>query len=155
MTDDEFTVRPIGRIEAAVETPEGGQVEELRSERARIVVDEAYADALHAFDERVGTADDPGYAGGMIDVVFLLDRVDEDDIELSGWSSKGLTPAGERGIFTSRTPKRPNRLGVTTARVVEHEGRTIVVEGLDAVDGTPVLDIKPSVDWHGKLRDDD
>lgn len=154
MTNPEFTftVRAVGRIEAAVDEIEDGQVDALRSRRARIVVFEQYVDALHAFDERVGTADDPGYAGGLLDVVFLLDRVDEDAIELRGWSGEGLTPAGERGVFTSRTPKRPNRLGVTTVRVLDRDGETLTVEGLDAVDGTPVLDVKPHVDWHAKLH---
>lgn len=154
MTDREFTVRPIGRIEADVEEARAGQVESLRGRPARIVVAEVYDEALFAFDERVGTVDEPGYAEGLIDVIFLLDRVEEEDVELRGWSGEGLTPAGERGVFTSRTPARPNRLGVTTVRVRERDGLTLVVEGLDAVDGTPVLDVKPHVDWREKLGTD-
>lgn len=154
MTGHEFAVRAVGRIEAEVEEPESGQVEALRARRARIVVFDAYDEALFAFDERVGTVDEPGHAGGLLDVIFLLDRIDEDEIDLRGWSGEGLTPAGERGVFTSRTPKRPNRLGVTTVRVLERDGRTLEVDGLDAVDGTPVLDLKPSVDWRANPADE-
>lgn len=47
------------------------------------------------------------------------------------------------GIFAQRNKDRPNRLGLTTVRILRREGRSLFVEGLDAVDGTPVLDIKP------------
>jgi len=47
------------------------------------------------------------------------------------------------GIFAQRGCVRPNRLGVTTCRIVRVSGASLVVRGLDAIDGTPVLDIKP------------
>ena len=47
------------------------------------------------------------------------------------------------GIFARRGKNRPNHLGLATVRVVQVKDRTLTVEGLDAVDGTPVLDIKP------------
>ena len=47
------------------------------------------------------------------------------------------------GIFAQRGKGRPNRLGVTIVEVVRREGRTLTVTGLDAIDGTPVLDLKP------------
>jgi tRNA-Thr(GGU) m(6)t(6)A37 methyltransferase TsaA len=47
------------------------------------------------------------------------------------------------GIFGQRGRVRPNRLGLTVVRILRREGRSLFVEGLDAVDGTPVLDIKP------------
>ena len=47
------------------------------------------------------------------------------------------------GIFAQRGKARPNRIGVTRATIVSVEGRTLRVRGLDAIDGTPVLDIKP------------
>jgi tRNA (adenine37-N6)-methyltransferase len=47
------------------------------------------------------------------------------------------------GIFAQRGKNRPNRVGATIARVLRLEGRALIVAGLDAIDGTPVLDIKP------------
>jgi tRNA-Thr(GGU) m(6)t(6)A37 methyltransferase TsaA len=47
------------------------------------------------------------------------------------------------GIFAQRGKNRPNRIGVTVCRLVAVEGLTVTVEGLDAIDGTPVLDVKP------------
>jgi len=47
------------------------------------------------------------------------------------------------GVFASRSPRRPNRLGLTLVELVRMEGRTVVVRGLDAFDGSPVYDVKP------------
>ncbi len=47
------------------------------------------------------------------------------------------------GIFAQRNKDRPNHLGLTTVSLLQHEGKKLVVKGLDAIDGTPVLDIKP------------
>ncbi|MGC8839607.1 MAG: tRNA (N6-threonylcarbamoyladenosine(37)-N6)-methyltransferase TrmO [Anaerolineae bacterium] len=49
----------------------------------------------------------------------------------------------KRGVFATRSPYRPNSLGATVARVVAVEGNRLRVRGLDALDGTPVLDLKP------------
>jgi len=51
------------------------------------------------------------------------------------------------GIFATRAPIRPNRMGLTLVELVRREGHTLWVKGLDAYDGTPVLDIKPYPDW--------
>jgi tRNA-Thr(GGU) m(6)t(6)A37 methyltransferase TsaA len=47
------------------------------------------------------------------------------------------------GIFAQRGKNRPNRIGATVVRLLRREGRLLTVEGLDAIDGTPILDIKP------------
>ncbi|NLE75879.1 MAG: tRNA (N6-threonylcarbamoyladenosine(37)-N6)-methyltransferase TrmO [Chloroflexi bacterium] len=62
---------------------------------------------------------------------------------------RGDTSRPQRGVFATRSPYRPNPLGVTVARVVAVEGHRLRLRGLDAIDGTPVLDIKnhtPSFD---------
>jgi tRNA-Thr(GGU) m(6)t(6)A37 methyltransferase TsaA len=51
----------------------------------------------------------------------------------------------ERGIFGTRSPSRPNHIGVSTVRLLSREGRNLKVKGIDMFDGTPVLDIKPYV----------
>jgi len=47
------------------------------------------------------------------------------------------------GLFASRSPHRPNSIGKTTARLLKRERNVLTVSGLDAIDGTPVIDIKP------------
>src|SRR6056297_2881349 len=49
----------------------------------------------------------------------------------------------ERGLFTSRSPRRPSPIGITTVELLKREGNKLHVYGLDAIDGTPVIDIKP------------
>ncbi|MHB8482811.1 MAG: tRNA (N6-threonylcarbamoyladenosine(37)-N6)-methyltransferase TrmO [Nitrospiria bacterium] len=53
------------------------------------------------------------------------------------------TQEKERGVFSSRSPHRPNPVGVLTVRLLKRDGNTLYVEGVDLLDGTPVLDIKP------------
>lgn len=138
----EYTLQAVGRVESPFEETDDETGASLRDHPATIVVFGAFEDGLTNFDERVGTGPD-----ALLDVIFLLDGVDEADIDLSSPSSHGLTPAGVGGVFTRRTSKRPNRLGLTTVRVTGRDGRRLRVEGLDALDGSPVLDLKPHVDW--------
>ena len=139
---NQITVEPVGRVESDFAGTDDGSGATLREHPATIVVFDEYAEALTNFDERVGTGED-----ALLDVVFYLHGVDGEDVELASESSRGLTPAGVGGVFTRRTYRRPNKLGLTTVRVVERQGLRLRVEGLDALDGTPVLDIKPHVDW--------
>jgi tRNA-Thr(GGU) m(6)t(6)A37 methyltransferase TsaA len=49
------------------------------------------------------------------------------------------------GVYATRHPRRPNHLGITTVRLLERRGNVLVVDGVDMLDGTPLLDIKPYV----------
>lgn len=51
-----------------------------------------------------------------------------------------------KGVFAARSPHRPNPIGLSTVKLIRREGRFLRVKGIDAVDGTPVLDIKPHKD---------
>jgi tRNA-Thr(GGU) m(6)t(6)A37 methyltransferase TsaA len=57
---------------------------------------------------------------------------------------KGDRSRPKRGVFALRSPRRPNGIGVTEVDLVGIEGEVLTVRGLDAVDGTPVLDLKPA-----------
>ena len=77
------------------------------------------------------------------EVVFVFDRIDAQSV-VTGSRHPRNNPAWPRvGIFAQRASRRPNRLGVTTVKVLGREGSRLRVQGLDAVDGTPVVDIKP------------
>jgi tRNA (Thr-GGU) A37 N-methylase len=78
-----------------------------------------------------------------IEVVFLLHEVAEAEIETGARRPRGNPDWPLVGIFAQRGRVRPNRLGVSVCRVLAVQGLAIDVEGLDAIDGTPVLDIKP------------
>ena len=64
-----------------------------------------------------------------------------------GYSLHVNTPWDDipHGLFTTRSPHRPNPIGHTTVELVEQKDNILMVKGLDAIDGTPVLDIKPYV----------
>ena len=80
-----------------------------------------------------------------VEIVFAFDRVREDEIEYGTRHPRGRKDWPRVGIFAQRAKIRPNRIGVTVCRLVAAGDRWIEVEGLDAVDGTPVLDIKPYI----------
>src|SRR5512136_2904882 len=64
----------------------------------------------------------------------------------SGASKLKVVPPGRskpRGVFATRSPHRPNPLGLSVLRLLSRDGRVLEVSGLDLIDGTPVLDIKP------------
>jgi len=78
-----------------------------------------------------------------VEVVFQFHLVDEADVVSTARHPRGRTDWPAVGIFAQRGRVRPNRLGVSVARVLGVDGLTVRVRGLDAVDGTPVLDLKP------------
>ena len=77
------------------------------------------------------------------EVIFVFDKVPDDRIETGARRPRGRADWPLVGIFAQRGKNRPNRLGVTVCRIVGVEGLSLQVEGLDAIDGTPVVDIKP------------
>jgi tRNA-Thr(GGU) m(6)t(6)A37 methyltransferase TsaA len=78
-----------------------------------------------------------------VEVVFLFDRVDADDVCVHSRHPRGNPDWPEVGIFAQRAKDRPNRIGLCTCELVAVDGASLVVRGLDAIDGTPVLDVKP------------
>jgi len=77
-----------------------------------------------------------------LEIIYYFDKVDQNKIVYSGRPRSN--PAWpEMGIFCQRKKDRPNQLGLCTVELIEHTGSTIKVKYLDAIDGTPVLDIKP------------
>jgi tRNA-Thr(GGU) m(6)t(6)A37 methyltransferase TsaA len=87
-----------------------------------------------------------------------LDTLDEfSHIIVIYWLHKSRRPAPMKvypgrhahphpvGVFASRSPDRPNPIAQSTVRLLKREGNILTVEGLDAIDGTPVLDIKPYI----------
>jgi tRNA-Thr(GGU) m(6)t(6)A37 methyltransferase TsaA len=121
-------VRPIGYVENDVQPWEHVTWEGLES---RIHVFEEWAEGLEGLEEF-----------SHIVVIFWLDRPQQSEIPLK------VHPEAKEdmpllGLFATRTPLRPNPVGITTVELLEVRGNELRVCGLDAFDGTPVLDIKP------------
>ena len=99
---------------------------EMREHESVIHIDEEYEDGLYKIEENE-----------YLQVLFHFHLSE-------GYSLQCTTYSGKfKGVFASRSPRRPSAIGVTTVKLLERDGRTLRVKGLDAVDGTPVLDIKP------------
>ena len=105
-------------------------------------------DSVHSAVELDGSQFGPQSLLGLeafshVDVVFSFHLVDEHQIERRARHPRGNPEWPEVGIFAQRAKMRPNRIGVTTCRLRGVDGLTVQLDGLDAVDGTPVLDLKP------------
>ncbi len=81
------------------------------------------------------------------EIIFLADWAD--DVPPGPWHRhpQGNTTWPDRGVFAQRNKDRPNRLLLSTVRIEECQARSFTVRGLDGIDGTPVLDIKPVFRW--------
>jgi len=125
-----FTLRPIGYVR-------GGRAEPT---------DDGW-DAVHATIALTPVFGPEALAGlggfSHVEVVFLFHRVAESAVVTSARHPRGRVDWPKVGIFTQRGKDRPNRLGVTVCKLLGVKGTTLSVAGLDAIDGTPVLDVKP------------
>lgn len=79
-----------------------------------------------------------------LEIIFHFDKADKADIVLSG-HPRGNPNWPHVGIFAQRKSNRPNGIGLTVVELIKREGNKIWVKYLDAIDGTPVLDIKPVI----------
>jgi tRNA (adenine37-N6)-methyltransferase len=124
-----YTMRPIGFIRSphtdTSQIPKGcGAKHEA----------EGFVEILPEFEE--GLLDIEGFS--HLFVIWVFDRAE-------GFALVGAPPTDNRphGVFATRSPRRPNPLGLTVVRLLGREGRRLRVAGLDMLDGTPVLDLKP------------
>lgn len=77
-----------------------------------------------------------------LEIIYHFDRVNNDTVVYAGRPREN-PDYPLMGIFAQRKKDRPNRIGLCTVKLLQHNGRMIKVQGLDAINGTPVLDIKP------------
>ena len=99
----------------------------------------------------------PEYEEGLVDIegfshlhlIYWLHRAGEATNAVSGERSLKVVPFLDdlpHGVFATRSPVRPNPIGLSVVRLVERRGRELAVEDVDVLDGTPLLDIKPYVE---------
>lgn len=126
-----IVMTPIGRVEGGRAVPED---DDWGGSRARIVLDAERFD-----DEALMGLETFSHA----EVVYVFDKVTDDQVVTGARHPRGNVEWPRVGIFAQRGKNRPNRIGVTVCEIVAVNGRVLEVQGLDAIDGTPVLDIKP------------
>jgi len=128
-----FEVRPVGRVES----PLGDR------DAAPRQGDEGAPEAWIAFDPAAGPALGDLRAGQDVLVLTWLDRARRDVLRVH---PRGDPSRPEEGVFSTRSPDRPNPIGLHRVTIVEVDGLRLRVRDLEALDGTPVLDVKPVLD---------
>lgn len=130
MRHDEFSLRPIGWVESPLTdratAPKQG--------------DEDAPDAWLVLDPSIGEGLKNLTEGQDVILLTWLDRADRSVLQVH--------PRGDEtrplcGVFATRSPDRPNPIGLHTIRIVRIDGDRLLVQRLEALDGTPILDIKP------------
>lgn len=133
---EELLMKPIGWVRASRTTPEDDGWDAIP---ARIALDTTRfgPEALAGLD-----------AFSHAEVIFHFHATSEPEVT-GARHPRGRTDWPKAGIFAQRGKDRPNHIGATICRIRAVDGTTLAVSGLDAIDGTPVLDIKPV--WSGFL----
>jgi tRNA-Thr(GGU) m(6)t(6)A37 methyltransferase TsaA len=130
MDEPSIALRPIGRVESPLTdlatAPKQG--------------DEGAPEAALLLDPEVAEGLDGIEPGDAMVVLTWLDRARRDVLRVH---PRGDLTRPEQGVFNTRSPDRPNPIGLHTVEVVAIDGARIRVRNLEALDGTPVLDLKP------------
>jgi tRNA-Thr(GGU) m(6)t(6)A37 methyltransferase TsaA len=128
--DDEFLLRAIGRVRSALRT----------RAQAPLQGDEGAPEATLELAAELARAVTDLHPGQELLVLTCLHLADRDTVRVH---PRGNQRNAEEGVFSTRSPDRPNPIGVHRVRVVAVDGASVRVRDLEAIDGTPVLDIKP------------
>ena len=120
----DYDITHVGTVHSDFEEP--SDPDAMRDAESTIVIDAEYEEALYRIEDN-----------DHLKAVFYIHQADEPT--LRGPRRYGV----ERGTFACRSPNRPSPIGTTTVELIERDGQELRVQGLDAIDGTPVLDIKP------------
>lgn len=124
---EQIVLRPIGVVRNGITQAAGVRWEEVVS---RIELEEVYGPALQGIEEF-----------SHLLIVFYFHRPEHPPaLQVHPEQRQDLPLVG---VFATRSPHRPTPIGVTTVELLAREGTVLTVRGLDALDGTPVLDIKP------------
>ena len=127
MQPESIVYTPIGIVAGSFDEP--GNPKAMRNAESTLILDEKYVNALDGLDRYK-----------FILVVYHIDRSLGYRERVHPMGDKSIP---ERGVLATRSPCRPNPIGITLAEVLSIEENRIRVTGLDALNGTPILDIKP------------
>jgi tRNA-Thr(GGU) m(6)t(6)A37 methyltransferase TsaA len=130
MTTASYEVRVIGRVESTlVDLADAPRQGDEGAPEADLVLEPAVAEAMRDL-----------HAGDELLVLTWLHRASRDVLTTH---PRGDVDRPIEGVFSTRSPDRPNPIGLHRVQVVSIDGTTVRVRNLEAVDGTPVIDIKP------------
>lgn len=133
----EVTLKAIGVVRSDIKEPTRQRHRDLASE---IVLDESLTESLDNLDDF-----------SHIIVVYWIHRSrNSKPVKVR---PRGNPDRELMGVFSTRSPDRPNAIGVSTVRLIKRQENVLTVQGLDAIDATPVLDIKPYLPGYDSVDD--
>jgi tRNA-Thr(GGU) m(6)t(6)A37 methyltransferase TsaA len=133
MDDGRLLLRPIGTVDSPLTDPASAPKQGHEgSPEASLVFEPTVREGLQ--DLRVGE---------QVIVLTWLDRAQRDVLKVH---PRGDMSIPEHGVFSTRSPDRPNPIGLHLVEIVAIEGQRVHVRNLEALDGTPILDVKPRVE---------
>ena len=128
--ETEITVKPIGVIRTPFKSSEDVPIQSSKSDfKGHVEVKSEYNDALRSLD---------GFS--HIILVYWFHRAKSPKM-----LQKPFLDTEEHGLFSIRSPSRPNPIGISTVKLISIEGTRLNIQGVDMLDETPLLDIKPFV----------
>lgn len=130
MSDERIQLAPIGRVESPLTDPAAAPKQG----------DEGAPDAWLVLDGNIAEGLGGIETGEEIVVLTWLDRAKRDVLSVHPRGDLSRPP---QGVFSTRSPERPNPIGLHRVEVAEIDGNRLRVHSLEALDGTPILDLKP------------
>ena len=127
----EINLTPIGFVRNSIKEP---GIEDWRTVTSEVIIEENLKEALSRIDEF-----------SHIIVIYWMHKLPPSQRAIIKVHPKANQNLPLVGVFASRSPARPNPIGITTVKLLERRDNVLKVTGLDAIDGTPVLDIKPYI----------
>jgi len=127
----DINIKPVGIVKNSINKPRNDSWKEVVSE---IEIEQRYEQALDQLDDF-----------SHIIVIFWMCQVLPEKPAVLKIHPRGRKDLPPVGVFASRSPIRPNPIGVTVVRLLKQNNNILSVQGLDAIDGTPVIDIKPFI----------
>ncbi len=129
---DDYWLRPIGRVRSHLkqrhEAPRQGRPAGVEAE---LIIDKAVKKGLEGID-----------TGDKLFALCWYHMADRQTLRVHPRADQSIA---KRGVFATRSPDRPNPIGLCLVDVISVKGTVLKVRGLDAVDGTPIIDLKPYI----------
>lgn len=131
MEKDEIVFHPIGKVHSPHQELSGMPIQPAAAEgvKGTVVLDSTFQDGLKDLEEF-----------SHVILVYYFHQAKSPEMLV-----KPFLDEVERGVFSTRAPRRPNGIGISVVKLLAIEGNILEVENLDILDGTPLLDIKPYV----------
>ena len=132
-------IKPIGTIYSPHKSMEDMPIQPKGASEVvgHVLVDEEYINGLQDLD---------GFS--HIYLLYSFHKATRTEMHVTPFMDKQT-----RGVFATRSPLRPNHIGISIVRLIKVEGNTLFVEGIDILDGTPLLDIKPYIEKFDHVQD--